>query len=156
MMTDAEIAVMHRRMIEIFGSRQGHLLWQLEHYAKTMQRFDVTFYNREPLLDVTLGRDFARKYTGAFLYDRGVEYFKELLKRVTFSDGTTVPAGDIWTMNYMPDEGISIKELDGADIGEAEAKIGLGGETARLMLRKTYRCCSAAEEDWFVRRWIAS
>jgi hypothetical protein len=59
-------------------------------------------------------------------------------------------------MNYMPDEGISIKELDDADIKEAEAKMGMGGETIREMLRNTYKCRSAAEEDWFVRRWIAS
>jgi hypothetical protein len=149
MMTDAEIAAMHVRMTEIFGSRDKHLLWHLVHYARTSQKFDATFYDREPLLDVALDK----WWSNEFLCGRRLT---KLLKNVAFSDGTSVHVSDIWTMNYMPDEGVSIKELNDANIEEAEAKIGLGGETARLMLRNTYKCRSAAEEDWFIRRWIAS
>src|SRR5262249_8867617 len=116
------------------------------------QRFDATFYDREPLLDVTL----EKKWSGEFLHEWRQRHLLELLKNVTFSDGTSVHVDEIWTLNYMPSEGISVAELDGADINEAQGKAGYGGETIGEMLRLTYKCRSAAEEDWFIRRWIAS
>jgi hypothetical protein len=79
-----------------------------------------------------------------------------LVQRIVFSDGTVAHVDDIWTINYMPHDGITIAQLDNADIAEAEMKVGYGGETVRQMIRETYHCASAAEEDWFVRRWIAS
>ena len=154
MLTDADMAFGRQRMNEVFGSREAHLLWSLVHYTKTLQKFDATFYRHEPILDVSLDRNFAAKLN--MRYGERFSKLTRLLRRITFSDGTVVPLEEIWTLNYMPTDGISIAELDGVDMSEAEVKAGNQGETIREMLRATYRCNSAAEEDYFVRRFLAS
>jgi hypothetical protein len=141
------------QILQKMGGREGHLLWQLEWYAEhphTM--FDATFYDREPILEVTLAKNFARALCAAFMYDKSVECIKQLLQHVAFSNGTMVDWTRIWTLNYMP----SNLDIANVDLSEAEQIIGLGGETLREIIRTTYRCKSRAEEDWFVRRWIAS
>jgi hypothetical protein len=157
---DPEYAAFHRRMMEMFGSREGHLLWQLEQAARTGDPFDVTFYNREPILDVTLDSRFASRFIKArerddvaMGYGGKPSHIFPLLREIAFSDGSIVDVADIWTMNWMP-PGIAAHEA--ADLADAEPRAGLNGETCREMLRNTYRCASPAEEDWFVRRWIAS
>jgi hypothetical protein len=159
MMTDTRIATMHRRMVELFGTRFNHLMWQLLHFAGARQRFDATFHHREPCLDVALDEGWAEALLSAHRHMTGSEQVRtlsKLVRNIKFSDGTATHADAILTLNYMPDGGITIAEMDGADLAIAETKAGLGGETVRQMLRETYRCRSAAEEDWFVRRWIAS
>jgi len=140
---------------KIFPSRFDHLMFNLQHYARTLQSFDVTFYDREPILDVTLDKGFAGEFSAAIAY-QGTLRLGALLKRIVFSDGTVAHADDIWTINYMPHGGISINLLETADLADAEVRAGPNGETIREMLRETYRCRSAAEEDYFIRRWIAS
>jgi hypothetical protein len=71
---------------------------------------------------------------------------------VKFSDGTVVNAGEIWMFNYMPDD-LDISDID---LTQGEQIVGLNGETAREIIRQTYRCQSRAEEDFFLARWIAS
>ena len=156
MMTDAQLAFARQQMNKLFPSREHHLLWQLEHYAETLQHFDATFYDREPILDVTLNKGFARNFLAAFIYAKGIQHVRSVLERIVFSDGTITRFDKIWTLNYMPSAGISIDALNNANIAEVEVKAGYNGETLREMLRNTYRCGSAAEEDYFVRRWIAS
>ena len=56
----------------------------------------------------------------------------------------------------MPEDGIGIAELAAVNLAEAELHAGDQGETIREMIRATYHCASPAEEDYFVRRWIAS
>ena len=52
-----------RRMQKHFGSPPGLLLWQIEWFAEHVdQTFDVTFYDREPLLAVSLTKWFAREW----------------------------------------------------------------------------------------------
>jgi hypothetical protein len=48
-----------RRLDPLFPTRFSHLMFTLQHYARTLQKFDVNFYNREPVLDVTFDKDFA-------------------------------------------------------------------------------------------------
>jgi hypothetical protein len=147
---DPKIAAGCRRLDEIFGSRFGHLLWQLTHYARTGQSFDAVFFDREPILDVTLDDIFASK----FLDD--ARSLRRLCKRVKFSDGTIAPIDAIWLFNYMPRDGIDNAALDNVDLAQAEVRAGQNGETIREMIRVSYRCASTAEEDFFVRRFIAS
>ena len=66
MLTEPDLQFARRRMDELFpGGRLEHLLWQLHHYACTLQSFDVTFYEREPLLEVKLSESFARDFLAA-------------------------------------------------------------------------------------------
>jgi len=115
-----------QRMRQVFGSREQHLLWQLSWYAEHENvTFDATFYDREPILEVTLDRDFAREFL-ASLGGRGGRA-AELLTRVAFSDGTAVSVDRIWTINYMP------RELDLTAIDLAQ------GETCRRWRRDSSR-----------------
>jgi hypothetical protein len=149
---NAELRHAHERMTEIFGNRMGMLVWELQHHARTMQAFDVTFYEREPILDVTLSDAWARGFCSAFLSDQNGQRAAKLLCQITFSDGSTAGLNEIWTLNYMPAD----LDTDGVDLARGEEVIGLGGETVRHIVRETYRCKSRAEEDFFLARWIAS
>ena len=148
----AELRHAHERMTEVFGDRMGMLVWELHHYARAMQAFDVTFYEREPILNVTLNKTWARSFCSAFLSDQSGRRVAKLLCRITFSDDSIAGLQEIWTLNYMP------ADLDTADVDLArgEEVIGQGGETVRQIVRETYHCKSRAEEDFFLARWIAS
>jgi len=142
-----------QRLLALFPTRLDHMTFQLQHYAQTMQRFDVTFLDdRPPFLDVHLNREFARQFNVA----SHAKLIAKLLRRLHFSDGTTASVDAVWTINYVPPGGFTVAQLEGADLTLAEQRAGPRGETVREMIRATYRCASAAEEDWFVRRWAAA
>jgi len=151
-----EIAVLRGhagRPRQIFGSREQHLLWQLSWYAEHEDvTFDVTFYSREPILEVTLDKDFTRKFVASLMFGKTATRTAELLTQVAFSDGTTVSVRDIWTFNYMPRE----LDLTTVDLAEGETAAGANGETIRTMIRDTYHCKTRAEEGFFLNRWLAS
>ena len=144
-----------QRLLALFPTRLDHMTFQLQHYAQTMQRFDVTFLDREPILDVHLNREFARQFNVASRA-KNAKLIAKLLRRLHFSDGTTASVDAVWTINYVPPGGFTVAQLEGADLTLAEQRAGPRGETVREMIRATYRCASAAEEDWFVRRWAAA
>jgi hypothetical protein len=141
-----------QRMEEVFGSRLEHLIWQLTFYAVHPEaQFDITFYDREPILGASLDAKYARAFRQ--LKPSGGKNLKTLCERIVLSDGTVTDSSKIWTLNYMPDD------LDAAavtDLSPGEQVIGAGNETVREIIRDTYRCKSHAEEDYFLRRWIAS
>jgi hypothetical protein len=141
------------RVLREMGSHTQHLLWQLGWYVEHPHTaFDVTFYSREPILEVTLAKSFARNFCAAMMFDQGVPRMKQLLRGVTFSDGTIVDASEIWTLNFMPDN----LDTTDVDLAQSEQVFGFGGEILREMIGSTYHCKSRAEEDWFLARWIAS
>jgi hypothetical protein len=149
--TDVDWTEARRRLDEIFPTREHSLVWQLLHYARTGQMFDVTFYNREPSLEVTLTQEFAYEFLIAA--DSGNESrFRQLCLWIRFSDGTENGLDGIWTLNYMPHD----LDISDADLGQGEQQIGDQGETMREIIRNTYRCRSRAEEDFFLARFIAS
>ena len=155
-MTDAtRLEEARRRMDEIFPTWIDNLLFQLQHFAQNGAKFDATFYDREPILDVSLNREFARTFNPALAHWKP-DKFARLLDRIHFSDGTVVRISDIWVLNYMPPGGITVAKLESADIALAEVPAGQNGKTVREIIRNTYRCITPAEEDWHVRRWIAS
>lgn len=154
--SENELAFARARLSEIFPTREAHLLFQLEWYAEHGQAFDATFYTREPILEVTLDCGYANQFLSALRQGHGPRRWRVLLDEVAFSDGTIASADEIWTLNYMPRGGFDSATLDGVDMAQAEVKAGNQGETVRQIIRETYRCCSTAEEDYFIRRWIAS
>jgi hypothetical protein len=140
------------RIEEIVGNRTENLFWQLLFAEHPFTRFDVTFHKREPILEVTLNKSYARNLCAALMYDEEPRRLKELPDHVQFSDGTVVKASEIWTLNFIPDD----LDVNGIDLARAEEVIGFGAETVREIIRDTYRCRSRAEEDYFIARWIAS
>jgi hypothetical protein len=140
-----------KRLEQHFGSREGMLTHTLTFLSTSGQPADITFYRRKPILDVRV----STKIGAARLY--GLESrLPKLLRRIEFSNGTVANLNEIWTVNPMPIGGISQAELDAVDLARGEERVGLGGETIRKMIRKTYHCRSRSEVDYFLRRWIAS
>ena len=133
--TDVDLAEARRRLNEVFPTREGHLLWQLAHYASTGQTFDATFYGREPSLEVTLTQEFAYAFMDALASERTSD-LSRLIRRVCFSDGTNIGVAGIWTLNYMPRD----LDISDVDLSPGEQRIGDQGETMREMISNTYRC----------------
>jgi hypothetical protein len=148
---DAE-ASMQRIIHERFGSREGFLGYQLIMLSQFGQPCDVTFYDREPLINVKVDQQLAL----AMAYGAGAKKLVELMSRIKFSDGSTVSLGEIWTVNPMPKEGFTEDQLKAVDMSEAEERSGPNGETLRKMISETYHCKSRGEEDRYLRRFIAS
>jgi hypothetical protein len=146
--TGIDLAEARRRLDELFPTREHHLLWQLEHFARTGQTFDVTFFGREPSLEVTLAQEFAFEFLEALGWGRS-EQVNELCRRVRFSDESTTSMAGIWTL-YMPHD-LDIRD---AVLSEGDGRIGDGGETMREMISNSYHCRSRAEEDFFLARFI--
>jgi hypothetical protein len=146
-----DLELMHQCVSKAAGGRTGLLLSQLFHHAGTMQPLDVTFSDREPILEVTLSELWAHKFCAA-VFDRSAQRMSALLNQIVFSDGTATGFGEIWTLNAMPPN----LDTAGVDLARGEEVIGLDGETLRQVVRDTYRCKSHAEEDFFLARWIAS
>jgi hypothetical protein len=151
-------AEVRRRMDEIIGpTRLDHLVYGLAFYARCPRHaFDVIYLDREPSLNVALTASFARDFHAVLTHRQNARKLIAMLGAIRFADGTTSSLDDIWMLNCMPVDGITIADLDNADLADAEVVAGDGGETIREMIRLTYCCRPAAEEDWFVRRWIAS
>jgi hypothetical protein len=140
------------RMKETFGSREGHLAFQLVTLSFSGQPCDVTFYHRRPIINVKVDQ----KIATALMYGAGASKLREMLRKICFSDGTAISFGEIWTVNPMPSDGFSEEELNSVNMSEAEECIGPNGETLRKMIRDTYHCTSIEEEDFYLRRFIAS
>ena len=149
--TEIDLTEAKRRLYEQFSTRERFMLWQLAHYASTGQTFDATFYGREPSLEVTLTQEFAHAFMNALVSER-VSDLSRLIRRVCFSDGTSIGVAGIWTLNYMPRD----LDISDVDLSPGEQRIGDQGETMREMISNTYRCRSRAEEDFFLARFIAS
>ncbi len=135
-----------------FGSRLSFLFHQLEFLAFRKQRCDITVYNGEPHIDVTV--DPAASY--AMMYGAGAAKLAEMLSAIRLSDGSTVSIKEIWTIHPMPANGFTEEELAAVDLSAAEEKAGDNGETIREMVSQTYRCKSREQEDHYLRRYFAS
>lgn len=141
-----------KNLEEHFGSRYGFLGHQLIMLSMLGQPCDVTFYKKKPALSVKIDQ----KINIALMYGAGAIKLKEMLDSIELSNGDRVSISEIWTINPMPEGGFSEEELAAVDLLEGEEKVGPNGETLRTMISETYHCNSPAEEDQFLRRFIAS
>jgi hypothetical protein len=80
----------------------------------------------------------------------------EMFRGIRLSNGSVVNMGDIWTVNRMPKDGFTREELEAVDMSQAEEKVGPNGRTLRKMIKDTYHCKSRDEENYYLRRFIAS
>ena len=114
-------------------------------------RCDVTFFNRKPVLNVKV----PEKIVLALGYGAGAKKMAQILSNIEFSDGTTVGLNEIWMILPMPKDGISDTQLAAADISTVDDPTP-NGKSMREMIREMYHCETRAEEDQFLRRFIAS
>jgi hypothetical protein len=141
-----------RRLSEHWPTHDSHVFAILTFQAERDLPFDVTFLDREPILEVRLEMDCARQLFAA----RGTKRLKKVLNALKFSDGTTASLSSIWGIHPMPRTGFTILALDNADLTEGEPTAGPNQETVREMVRTMYRCRTEAEEDYLLRRFIVS
>ena len=135
-----------------FGSRLGFLGHQILMLSMTGQKCDITFFKKKPAIDVKIDQ----QINLALMYGAGAKKLQDMLENIKLSNGDSVGIGEIWTINPMPPGGYSKKELDSVDMTEAEQVAGPNGETLREMIKNTYHCKSKDEEDYYLRRYIAS
>ena len=141
-----------KRLEKNFDSRVAFLGHQMLMLSMTGQPCDVTFFKREPAIDVTIDPQINLSLT----YGASLAALKDKLENIRLSNGQSVSLFEIWTVNPMPMEGISEADLASVRLSEAEEESGPNGETLRKMIRDTYHCESRQEEDRFLRRFIAS
>ena len=146
--TKEMIAIIEKK----FGSRIGFLGHQILMISMTGQRCDITFFKKEPAINVKIDQ----QINLAIMYGAGPKKLKELLENIKLSNGDTVSIGEIWTIHPMPKGGFTKEELDSVDMSKSEQKVGPSGETLREMIRNTYHCKSKDEEDNYLRKYIAS
>jgi hypothetical protein len=153
MKLDAESVVAGRqRLIEMFGSGRGMLAWMLLRLAVTKQPVDVTYFRRKPSLNVRI----TLRITPVVMFGRSAKAFRDEMKHIELSDGTEVSFDEIWTVNPMPISGLSEAELAAADLSQGDLVIAENGATMRQAIRETYHCTTPAEEEFYLRRFIAS
>jgi len=135
-----------------FGSRMGFLGYQILMLSMAGQKCDITFFKKKPAIDVKIDQ----QINLALMYGSGAKKLQEMLENIKLSNGDSVSIGEIWTINSMPKGGFTKEELASVDMTEAEQEAGPKGETLREMIKNTYHCKSKDEEDYYLRRYIAS
>jgi hypothetical protein len=148
-----DIAAGRQRLLKVFGGRQGMLAWMLLELATTGQPTDVTYYRRKPTLNVTVDPRLAYTIRDSA---NGAKALQKAMRRIRLSDGTATPLSEVWTVNPMPIGGLSEDELAAADMSQADIVVGENGATMRQVIHETYHCTSAEEEEFYLRRFIAS
>jgi len=141
-----------KKIEKMFGSRfvfLGHQIFTLSTFG---QPCDITFFKKGPAIDVTIDPQIAL----AVMYGAGPERLGEMLRSIKLSNGDELSINDVWTINPMPKNGFTKEELEAVDISRAEEGAGPNGETLRKMIKDTYHCKSRDEEDYYIRRFIAS
>ena len=152
MLTEEKYRPGYRRLLALFGTRENHLMWRILMIFQTRQPCDVTFYKAKPALDVTIEKITARPVSDP----SATQAAKTMLDDICLSNGQRIPFHEIWTINPMPKGGIASKQLEAMDLATAEEKGGPSGETIRQMISDTYHCDSREEEDFYLRRFLAS
>ncbi|MDB5319942.1 MAG: hypothetical protein JWN40_1573 [Phycisphaerales bacterium] len=141
-----------KRLEEHFGSRLGMLGVQVTVLAQTAQPCDVTFYKKKPALNVKINP----RINLALMYGAGAQKLGEMLEAIELSNGDVVSLTEIWTILPLPVEGFTDEELAAVNLDAGEEKVGPQGETLRKMISETYHCETREEEDYLLRRYIAS
>ena len=143
---------MMKKVEKEFGSRFGFLSYQLLMLSTLGQPCDITFFEKPPAIDVKIYPQIAL----AIMYGAGARKLQEMLENIEISNRDKISISEIWTINPMPKEGFSKEALEAVDISKAEEQVGPKGETLRKMIKDTYHCKSKDDEDYYLRRIIAS
>jgi len=141
-----------KKLLEHYGSREVFIGSMLLTLSASGQPCDVTFFKKKPAIDVKIDPTIHI----ALMYGAGAKKLHELLTNIKLTNGDVISIEEIWTINPMPKDGISKEELDQVDMSKAEEKVGPNGESRRKMIRDTYHCSTEDEENYYLRRFIAS
>ncbi|WP_018277930.1 hypothetical protein WKI13_09170 [Teredinibacter turnerae] len=120
--------------------------------SQTETAVDITFRDREPIIDVT----FSKELDAALSYGAGHEKVTDILSRIKLSNGSTIRFSDIWTINAMPRGTLTEEKLAAVDLSKGDDPIDDSGLTLRKIVRDTYHCSNSEIEDKYLRRVLAS
>ncbi len=141
-----------KKLEKEFGSRMQFLFHQLYNLALLGQPCDITLYKSKPHINVKIRHDFIL----ALMYGAGPGKLAQMLSEIKLSNGAVVGPHEIWTIHPMPSGGFTQEELENVNIARAEDKVGPNGESLREMIRNTYHCETKDQEDYYIRRYLAS
>lgn len=150
MMTDHQKAA--DALAEHYGSHAAMIMERVLHLSTFQQPCDITFYDRDPVIDVKI----SPKYGAAMMYGAGASKMVELFSTIETTSGASYPFNAIWIINPMPKEGLTADQLEAVDLREGDAVAGPNGETVRQMIAKTYRCKTQEATEAALRRFLAS
>lgn len=149
-----------KRLLTIhFASPQDTLRIVLVNLASIEQSCDVTFRNRNPLIDVKVDKRLAAAAddpvgrSGIGKWFKGIQ-LSRLFGDIHFSDGSRASLNEIWTVNPVPVDGIPEGALADVDLSTGDDPIDSSGVTSRDLVRATYRCANRAQEDEMLRRYL--
>ena len=140
------------RLRKHFGDARGMLAFMLTQLSVSGQPCDITFRDDPPILDVVVDP----KMNIPLLYGASGEWLQKRMETISLSNGKSISFSQIWTVHPMPVGGLSTEALASVDIDEGEQRFGPNGETLREMIRNVYHCKSKADEEKFLRRYLAS
>ena len=142
-----------RRLHEQFGDRIGFLSFTLVAFSQTGPPCDVTFYRRNPIINVRVGQQLFL----AIAYGARHKRLAKVLNVIKFSDVSTAGITEIWTINPMPKGGFTERQLAAVDLNEAESPVGPNGKrcgrcsatpiTALPFKRKTSTCGASSRRE---------
>jgi hypothetical protein len=140
-----------KKMLAHFKPHEQVVLTQLITLSLTGELCDITFVHRKPILDVFVSRELGTLFTA----DKSVTKKIKLISQIELSNGERIWLKRISMVIMMPKEGFSERDLQAVDIGRAEQLIWEDKKTIRDLVRDSY-CCDTADEDKYIRRFLAS
>jgi hypothetical protein len=117
--------------------------------------FDVTFLDREPILEVRLKTGCARLVYRSSLRRGNQTSEKDIERAHIFRRHNSFFLLDL---GHPSNAGYRVyyHRSDNTDMQQAEIPAGANGETIREMARRMYRGKTEAKEDYLLRRFIVS
>lgn len=121
-------------------------------YSESGQPVDIIFHRKKPLISVIISPLLSNSLEEGMI----VEDIWKLFRKIPLANGLKVDLMDIWMLNPMPFREIAESEMAAQDLREGENVLGQSGETIREMVKHTYHCENPEEEEYFLRRLLAS
>ena len=142
-----------------FPTSQQTLRFMVINLSSYQQPCDVTFRDREPLLNVTIDKRVAAAADaaadGGLLSGIHRIRLSRLLNNIGFSDGSRARVQEIWTIHPLPAEGLSEELLASVNLSDGDRPVGREGTiTWRDLVRAVYRT-TKENEDQMLRRYLA-
>ena len=128
--------------------RKKFLISQLIEFNLSGIKFDVTLYNKKPLLNCSLPGEFATHLYGANRSEVSKYRLNAINLKLPNGDIIYVSIHDIWTLLPIGEDILSEEEIAQADISDLDVGI-------KSMIEDAYQA-KGIELDWYLKRFVAS
>ena len=128
--------------------RKKFLISQLIEFNLSRIKFDVTLYNKAPILNCSLPGEFATHLYGAYRPEVSEYRLNSINLKLPNGDIIYVSIHDIWTLLPIGKNMLTEEEIAQADISDLD-------EGIKSMIEETYQA-SGIKLDWYLKRFVAS